>query len=211
MIYKKAKWIYGDTHFGTKGMFNRTYSKTFETVEEHIEQSIARYNSLVRDEDVVIFLGDLGLKQAIEYVIPRLKGIKVLIVGNHDGYTDTYYSKLGFVEIYRHPIYFHPRLVLSHEPTPVEFGVVNAHGHTHFVFLDSPWHMNLCTEWTEYKPVLIEKILKKVFEKEKPNRDFLMEWYKDMQIWTGENEDGRLILDSNNKIQVKETLKKFNK
>lgn len=58
------------------------------TIEEMNELLISRYNSIVTNNDIVYFLGDvvMGKKaENIPAIIPRLNGKKFLVPGNHDG------------------------------------------------------------------------------------------------------------------------------
>ena len=49
----------------------------------HTEWIIKNWNSVVKPNDIIIHLGDLAWKGHRE-IIPRLNGIKILILGNHD-------------------------------------------------------------------------------------------------------------------------------
>ena len=182
-LLEQAKWVFGDNHWNNNGMFNRVYSKTFKTKEQYIERTISMFNKIVHPDDITIFLGDIGESDSIGAILNRMNGKKVLLMGNHDSFSMSKAIDLGFDEVYDTPVYYNERLVFSHEPTPTEEGVMNVHGHTHQIKLKSDWHLNLCPEWWNYRPVSIKSILKDyVYNKPKPNRRFLEEWYKDMQI-----------------------------
>lgn len=63
--------------------------RPFESVEEHDECIIQRWNAVVGDEDIVYHLGDFAFGLAkhadrIREIFGRLRGRKYLIVGNHD-------------------------------------------------------------------------------------------------------------------------------
>ncbi|HZJ89514.1 MAG TPA: metallophosphoesterase [Bacilli bacterium] len=204
--YKEVSFVVGDLHFGDEGLFNLVYFRDFLTKEAYIEQVITNYNKIVAKNAVVIFLGDLGRKDALEKYIPRLNGYKILILGNHDEYAKSFYQKL-FAEVYDHPLFITKRIVLSHEPIPVEPGVINIHGHTHYVFLESEEHFNYCIEHTNYTPVRFKQIMNLLPKVAKPRRKFLEEWYRDKQIWQGPVRSD-LVLDEQNKIDVVATLKK---
>ena len=85
MIYYTA-----DLHFGYETILHRA-GRPFTTVEEMDEALIQNWNAVVREEDTVYVLGDIG---SHETPIPgaqlsRLNGRKHLIRGNHDtGYED---------------------------------------------------------------------------------------------------------------------------
>ena len=202
----KPDYIMGDLHLGDIGMFNRVYGKTFETQEEYQKEIIRLWNKTVTGENKIVFLlGDLGQKEAVAKVIPQLRGQKYLIMGNHDTYGKSFYNDL-FVEVFDAPVFVGRRCVLSHHPIPVEPGVVNIHGHTHGVSLASDLHFNACPEHHNYTPLLFKKLeLKLIGKLEKPNRKFLQEWYKDIQL-SSPRED--LVLNEKGIIDVEKTLLK---
>lgn len=197
-------YIIGDLHFDNWGMFNRTYSKNFKTKEEYMETVVKNYNSKVHEKHTVVFLGDLGVGEALKKYIPQMKGKKILILGNHDKYAKKFYNEL-FDEVYDHPLFVNSRIVLSHHPIPVEPGVLNLHGHTHYVKLQSEQHINLCVEHTNYEPVRLKSYIGYLSNLEKPDRKFLKEWYKDIQLWVGETRDD-LVIEESGLIDVKKSL-----
>ena len=124
----------------------------FNSVEEHAEEIIKRWNSVVKARDVVCFLGDMALsveyeEKAIEWV-KRLNGEIYWIAGNHD--TNKRIDKFlvecdniaefrGFAERMK---LGKKSLLLSHYPTitinkldsdeqGLKSVVYNLHGHTH--------------------------------------------------------------------------------
>lgn len=196
-------YVIGDLHFGDEALFTLVYGNTFLNKEEYAEVVVANYNKVVHNDAVVLFLGDLGRRDALKKYLPRLNGYKILILGNHDTYAKKFYGNY-FAEIYNHPLFVHNRIVFSHEPIPVEPGVINIHGHTHHVFLKSEQHFNYCIEHTNYAPVKIKIVEDLLSNITPPNRKFLYEWYKDQQIWTGKNLD-RLVLDEERVINVEAT------
>jgi calcineurin-like phosphoesterase family protein len=74
-----------DTHFWHKNVIQYC-SRPWASVEEMNAGLIANWNSVVSNEDVVWILGDFafcGTKKLVE-LTGQLKGIKRLIIGNHD-------------------------------------------------------------------------------------------------------------------------------
>lgn len=200
----KVDYLIGDLHFGSDGMFNRAYSKTFKTKEEYMETVVKNYNLIVNNNHKVLFLGDLGREKELRKYISQMNGYKILILGNHDKYSKRFYNKL-FDEVYNYPLFMMNRIVVSHEPIPVEPGVLNIHGHTHAVKLKSKQHLNICIEHTDYKPVRLKRCIGMLSYLEKPNRKFLQEWYKDIQIWTGEERDD-LVLEEDGVIDIEKSI-----
>lgn len=181
----EVKFIYGDMHLNEKAMFGRIYSETFETQEEYYETTIKNWNRIVQDNDVILVLGDLGRnKDFLRGFFSKLKGRKWLILGNHDSFPKNFYREL-FEMVFVGPVAITKRIIASHEPIPVEPGIINLHGHTHYVTLKSDAHINMCPEWWKYTPVPINHFKSIIGHTPKPKRKFLHEWFKDIQLPTG--------------------------
>lgn len=78
-------WFTSDTHFFHSHVINYS-QRPFATVEEMNEAMIERWNSVVHNDHFVFHLGDFCFGGADEwnYVLDRLKGRIILILGNHD-------------------------------------------------------------------------------------------------------------------------------
>jgi calcineurin-like phosphoesterase family protein len=143
---KGTLWIYSDPHFSDPEMP--------ELRENYVcdEEQVRRINSKVGKHDTIIFLGDIGNKE----IIRKIRGYKVLIMGNHDSgatnYTDI------FDEVYEGPLFIAEKLVLSHEPVELPFAF-NIHGHEHRYILRDR-HLNVCAEHIDYTPVNLDKEIK---------------------------------------------------
>lgn len=65
---------------------------------------IQAHNSVVKDEDIIIFGGDIHASALgnswLPKIIPKLKGRKILIRGNHDHRKSEEYLKMGFEEVH---------------------------------------------------------------------------------------------------------------
>lgn len=74
-----------DLHLGHKNVL-RFDNRPFETIEEHDEAIIKRWNEMVSCKDHVYILGDVSWhgKQTTISIMKQLNGEKHLIVGNHD-------------------------------------------------------------------------------------------------------------------------------
>lgn len=116
------------------------------------EEQIKRINSKVGKHDTIIFLGDIGNEEMVR----KVRGYKVLIMGNHDkgasNYTDI------FDEVYEGPLFIAERLILSHEPVDLPFAF-NIHGHEHN-YIWREHHLNVCAERIDYRPMNMNKMLK---------------------------------------------------
>lgn len=161
-------WIYSDPHFNDKEMIH--LRKNYIGDDEQIQ----RINSKVGRKDTLIILGDVGDTECVK----RLRGYKVLIMGNHDSGPSNYKrvvriedDKDGstikrvdnhlFDEVYAGPLFIGDKLLLSHEPISLPFAF-NIHGHDH-----SGWecrdenHLNLCAEHIDYTPFNFTQAIKK--------------------------------------------------
>ena len=74
-----------DTHFG-HGPVLKFDNRPFETIEENDRVLIENWNARVTDKDHIYILGDFAYRneKPEEWYLERLKGIKHLIIGNHD-------------------------------------------------------------------------------------------------------------------------------
>ena len=182
-----AVFLYSDPHFSHAGVcrFMRadgvTKLRPFDDPQEMDEHLIERFNDTVRPNDKVYFLGDIVInRRALDAVLPRLNGDKVLIRGNHDIFRDTEYRKY-FRELRAYHVM--NGLILSHIPiheaSMNRFGT-NIHGHLHekrvmkAIGVDKdtgkvlygsnidPRYHCVCVEQTDYAPILFEEVQKRI-------------------------------------------------
>lgn len=147
-------WFYSDPHFNDPEMeyIRKDYISDAEQVK--------RINSKVGRNDTLVILGDVG---DIEWV-RKLRGYKVLIMGNHDAGA-TKYKKVEnnglFDEVYEGALMISPKIVLSHEPIPnLPEWLFNIHGHDHSNWFTGSRHLNICAEHIDYTPISIASIIK---------------------------------------------------
>ncbi|MCX4313654.1 MAG: metallophosphoesterase family protein [Clostridia bacterium] len=89
------EYFISDTHFGHKNCISLN-SRPFDSLENMDNTMIERWNDRVKGGDTVYILGDLIHKSSEpEKYLKKLKGNKILIVGNHD---EHWLRSLGFVE-----------------------------------------------------------------------------------------------------------------
>lgn len=163
-------WVYSDPHFKGEEI------KTFRTNYIGDDEQVKRINSKVGKSDTIIFLGDIG---DLEF-IKKIRGYKVLIMGNHDKGASNYkrqklydlrednctFKCVGdnhlFDEVYEGPLMINDRVILSHEPIPVPNYMFNIHGHVHNKnYKGDSQHLNCCAEAINYEPVNIIKLMDK--------------------------------------------------
>lgn len=155
----------GDTHFGHKNIINFESTKPFrpfKTVEEHDEEIIRRWNSVVGTKHRVWHLGDFCFGKKNLPIAARLNGDKRLVMGNHDRYETSeylkYFSKLyGAAELYD--------IVLTHIPVhPDQFQrySLNIHGHLHTHVIPDKRYIGVSAEQVNLTPISLDDIRLKV-------------------------------------------------
>lgn len=148
-------WLYSDPHFSDPEM--KHLRKNYIGDEEQIK----KINSKVGKRDLLIILGDIGEISQVQ----KLKGYKVLIIGNHDVGASKYQKRVVdgrgnnlFDEVYEGPIMINEKILLSHEPIDLSF-VLNLHGHDHGnKHGKDKNHINFCAEHIDYTPVSLKQI-----------------------------------------------------
>lgn len=160
-----------DTHFGHANILSFTdvdgqlIRPWFSSVEEMNEVMVERWNGRVKEGDKVYHLGDVGFGRSnIASIMPRLRGSKRLILGNHD---DVRQDRLGefFQKILLWRVFSEEGFVCTHLPVmPENFPgmknrvVLNVHGHIHEKPDPSNIHWNISVERTDFRPVALEEI-----------------------------------------------------
>jgi calcineurin-like phosphoesterase family protein len=142
--------------------------RPFQTAEEMDETMIANWNSVVGKDDTVYHLGDFafgkGSQEKIAEYVSRLNGYIVLIKGNHDRKTFSWYVKAGFYDIIGGEYWqYKPGVIFSHRPQPNK-GQLNIHGHIHNLYHIHPnkLYINVSVEVINYTPVRLSDILKSI-------------------------------------------------
>lgn len=82
--YNKV-WFTSDLHFWHKNIC-KYCNRPYETIEEMNQGIIDNWNSVVKEDDIVFVLGDLGFCgiEKLRPLMSQLKGKIILIQGNHD-------------------------------------------------------------------------------------------------------------------------------
>lgn len=125
------------------------------------ETIIKNWNETVSNKDTIIHLGDVGLssKTYISSIIKKLHGNKILIMGNHDNWSEQAYRDMGFSTVSKFPILYNNFYLLSHEPLQLSETTpyFNCYGHIHNdeKYHDTATSKCFCVERTGYRPVLL--------------------------------------------------------
>ena len=171
-------FLISDTHFNHVNILNFTnyagekVRPEFATVEDMNEYMIEKWNSVVRDNDVVYHLGDVHFgasknEKSNRSILSRLRGRKYLIVGNHDDLTDPVLYESFKKVTYWNYLKEHD-VSLSHIPlheSTLREGkggskTVNVHGHIHRNPPPTDSHINVSVEWINYTPVELTELLR---------------------------------------------------
>jgi calcineurin-like phosphoesterase family protein len=145
-------YITSDLHFGHKNII-RYENRPFVDLSTMEEQLIHNWNNTLKKHDKIYIAGDFSFDnfQKTKEIVSKLNGYKILILGNHDKkHSDKWWIGTGFNEIYKYPIIYNGRYIISHEPVDyrllIDNNYINLHGHLH-----------------SNRKVMDDKLLKKIF------------------------------------------------
>lgn len=168
----------GCLHLGHKWMANH---RGFHDEFYHNEKIIDTWNSIVNKKDITYILGDVTMESSqYYYELDRLKGRKIVVLGNHDRHQDVkellkYVDSVGGMIDYK-------GFVLTHCPIhPMEIGSCrgNIHAHIHHenqlkeVWANKLYHddetqintlnkyYNVDAHLINYKPKTLEELINK--------------------------------------------------
>lgn len=179
-IFDPAKtWFISDPHFDHNNVLRFEEGlHDFQSIEEHDNEIISRWNSVVQEDDTVFFLGDASMHRIklsyLKWIFSQLKGNIVWLKGNHDTHIDDRWFKelsdvAKIVEFKDYEEIFFPdaeqkigfrRVVLFHYPI-LEFngkfhGAYHLYGHSHAFVHPIKNAYSVCACLTDYTPVNFE-------------------------------------------------------
>lgn len=149
--------------------------RPYSSVEEMNEALVDNWNKVVGERDRIYVLGDLAMsRRGLDAILPRLKGRKVLVKGNHDE------DKLSFYSQYFDDIRAYvckKGFIMSHipiHPESLSRWKINIHGHTHYrnmmktvkrygIFpkrVIDERYVCVSVEQTNFTPISLDEILK---------------------------------------------------
>lgn len=78
-------YFIADTHFNHENII-KYRNRPFKNSQEMNEYIIKKWNSIVKENDIVYHLGVVGFgtTEMLKDIVGRLNGIKILLRGNHD-------------------------------------------------------------------------------------------------------------------------------
>lgn len=158
-------YFISDTHFNHYNIL-KYCNRPFETIEEMNKTIIKNWNSVVRSEDIVWFLGDLALgnREVCREIVGKLNGRKRMVKGNHDNWTDEFYRSIGFEYVSKYPIILKEhKIILCHTPPEkVQGDYFYIFGHVHDkiaqIEIDNPQQCKcVSVERINYTPILVSE------------------------------------------------------
>lgn len=135
-------YLIADTHYA--------HSKVVQWDERHEnwENMLwSKLSNVLREEDVLIHLGDVAFQQEEDWhrCLRTLPGKHILVLGNHDKRSLTFYNKYWDMVVDQFTLYIYgKRVIFSHRPVPIINAHINIHGHFHNRPLDK------CFEFEPY-------------------------------------------------------------
>jgi calcineurin-like phosphoesterase family protein len=165
-------FIISDTHFSHTNIcrFLRedgTPLRPWDDVDAMDEAMVNNWNSVVRPNDTVYHLGDVVINRRALQILDRLNGSKRLILGNHDIFDHSDYTKY-FKRL--HGSHKLNNLLLTHIPVHVDsvpkWALANVHGHIHAQDVNHPLFYNVSVENINYTPISLEDLQQKICNKQ---------------------------------------------
>lgn len=153
-------FIIADTHCGHENII-KYCNRPFQSVEEMNRVILNNWNNTVSKHDLVIHLGDLylGKKADAREFLKKLNGRKILIMGNHDHWSEAFYRECGFETVSRFPIVYNNFFLMSHAPLQLSETTpyFNCYGHVHNdeKYQDTATSQCFSVERINYTPYLL--------------------------------------------------------
>jgi calcineurin-like phosphoesterase family protein len=155
-----------DLHLGHQNMATRRGFKDYNEMNNFI---IKKWNETVKKHDVTYILGDVTMERKHFYpLLDELKGIKKVILGNHDRPQDVpellkYVNWVGGMYEFKDKM-TESDVFLTHAPVhpqELEYRInFNIHGHVHENSLPDNRYLNVSAEVIDYTPKTFEELLK---------------------------------------------------
>ena len=181
---ERDTWVYADPHFGHENIIKYA-QRPFPNADKMDGELVTRYNSVVKKQDIVYWLGDVTLKSPekknwLRRIIGKMNGTKVLVFGNHDDWHWQHYLDVGFQSCHTFLELNIPgevverdfgersfeeetstKVRLCHDPAwAQDKSALWICGHLHNCAFTAPYHIAIvCVELTDYKPVLINDVV----------------------------------------------------
>ena len=162
----KGFYVTSDHHFFHKNII-KYCDRPFSSVDEMNKTLVENWNNTVNEDDVVFFLGDFTFhsRRVAKMLWDGLAGEKYFMFGNHD---KKKFCEETLTEDSHQSIEVSYRgftITLSHRPLDQFSTNFLIHGHIHnnqdYFELNT---FNCSVEMTDYKPIHIDDVLKKIYK-----------------------------------------------
>jgi len=159
-------WVWSDIHFFHHDIIDFS-DRPFIDAKQMNEHLVANFNDYVDENDVSIWVGDVGFGRDgfINELLDQCNGYKILVLGNHD-VEHNEVRKLAFDEIHLLYTISTPEvdMVFTHYPMRnIKMPWFNLHGHLHAYPISTTGHIlhhNINCELQEYRPVELAELIK---------------------------------------------------
>jgi calcineurin-like phosphoesterase family protein len=156
-------WFTADWHLDHANILVYEPERPWKTIAKMNDGLKDKYNSIVEENDVVYFLGDMSLRGPENWAfyqrwLRKIKGEKHLILGNHDKLNPFLYVDCGFTTV--HTALQVEEFILVHDPavTIVDKSKKWLVGHIHSLFKKQKHCLNVGIDVWNYFPVSIDQV-----------------------------------------------------
>lgn len=169
------EYVLADTHFGHANII-KYCNRPFKDVQEMDEALITNWNKVIKGDDKVYLLGDFifGNRDYVRYILSRLNGYKVLVMGNHDfrvSKSVKFWMDAGFNEVSKQPIIIYDNIILQHQPmelmhTNEDFYYIYGHVHNS-EFTGGKTSACVSAELLDYTPKRLSEVINEIDKRNK--------------------------------------------
>jgi calcineurin-like phosphoesterase family protein len=159
-------YVTSDHHFNHFNVIGYS-QRSFSDVNAMNEFMISCWNTIIKEEDIVIHIGDFafGDKKAVKSISDRLYGKKFLVVGNHDRHSSNFYlHDCGFIKTFRRPKYVKEAdIVFAHNPHKIKLPksttkMIHGHVHKNLPFINN-YGWNVSVDVINYIPIRLDMLI----------------------------------------------------
>ena len=160
-IYLSSDWHISKNHY------------THEKNAVNTSEIVSWCKEHIKDDDIFMYLGDMTYrwandedKENAKKIFKSLPGIKILIIGNHDEFSDGgNYEEYGFKYAVKELHY--KNIIFSHRPIDMcdKPGYLDIHGHKHhkdtdYHSMDGSANVNVYPSFHNNKPITLDRAIK---------------------------------------------------
>jgi calcineurin-like phosphoesterase family protein len=170
-------FVISDSHFNHWNI-NRYCNRGFDTLDDMNTTMFRKWNNVIKPTDIVIIVGDLvftkGESKEVAKVIGQLNGRKILIKGNHDRKSYSWYLSNGIDFICERMIwefnkkkvlFIHKHQDITHNDYRTCKYIIHGHSHNKGAFLHKRKQckiVNVSTEQINFTPMNLVTLLNRL-------------------------------------------------